>query len=112
MKSILCPLSLNRLAGTAPFDWVYSREDPKWDMVDRIFDEVPVVPVVGPREHTYETRTSVNKEYPDLVKAIKDGKSVCILGAAGSGKTFVAKKALAKAGGVLAPTNSSASGPI
>ena len=102
------PLVLEQAGGQAPFDWVHSREDPNWDMVDRIFDEVPLLPVVGPREHVYETRMSVNKYYPDIVKAIKDGKSVCILGAAGSGKTFVVRKALAGAGGVLAPTNSSA----
>jgi len=94
--------------GSAPFDWTYSREDPKWDMVDRIFDAAPDIPVTGVRVHTYDTRTSVNKDYPDLVKAIQTGKSVCILGAAGTGKTFVARKALKGRGGVLAPTNSAA----
>ena len=38
--------------GAAPFDWMYSRENPKWDMIDRIFDAAPDVPVTGVRVHT------------------------------------------------------------
>ena len=57
----------------------------------------------GARAHTYETQTSINKDYPDLVKAIQDEKSVCVLGIAGTGKTYIVRKALKGRGECLPP---------